>query len=89
MAYSLRHHDLQVLETGSVQAAHASMPEGWRVEPLSPGLGAIIHGIDLSVSLTQRSLNALRGLLLKHEVLFFRQQTMTPQQHRADRKSVV
>ncbi|GBR46765.1 taurine dioxygenase [Neokomagataea thailandica] len=87
MAYPLRHQDLQVVEAVSAQAAAVSiavsMPEGWQVERLSPGLGAVIHGVDLSTPLADASLTALRQLLLKHEVLFFRRQTMSPQQHRA------
>lgn len=52
------------------------------VEPLSPALGAIVHGIDLSAGPTDETIADIRRALLCHEVLFFEGQDLTPAQHR-------
>ncbi|HXQ98810.1 MAG TPA: taurine dioxygenase [Pseudomonas sp.] len=50
------------------------------ITPLSWALGAQISGIDLSRDLTADQRNALEQALLTHQVLFFREQPVTPQQ---------
>ena len=50
------------------------------VRPLAGALGAEIHGIDLSDTLDSETLLAIRALLLEHEVIFFRDQDITPAQ---------
>jgi taurine dioxygenase len=50
------------------------------IHPLSPALGAQISGIDLSRDLTGEQRNAIEQALLDHQVLFFRDQPITPQQ---------
>jgi taurine dioxygenase len=40
-------------------------------------IGAEVRGVDLSSSLSEETVAAVRGLLLAHKVLFFRDQTMT------------
>ncbi len=54
----------------------------WTLHRLSPALGAEVHGIDLRHPLSDEDLALLRGLLLEHQVLFFRDQDITPAQHR-------
>ncbi|UTH73660.1 taurine dioxygenase [Chromobacterium sp. IIBBL 290-4] len=49
---------------------------------LTPALGAVVEGIDLSLSLSDAQLSALRQALLRHQVLFFREQDITPLQQR-------
>ena len=49
---------------------------------LSPPLGAEIDGVDLSRPLSARQLEALRAALLENLVLFFRDQNLTPEQHK-------
>lgn len=50
------------------------------IHPLSPALGAQISGVDLSRDLTGEQRNAIQQALLDHQVLFFRDQPITPQQ---------
>lgn len=58
-----------------------STSTGLRVEDLAPALGSIVHDVDLSADdLAERHGAALRGLLRKREVLFFRDQRLSPDQ---------
>jgi taurine dioxygenase len=50
------------------------------VTPLSPALGAQISGVDLSRELDAPVRDAIEQALLKHQVLFFRAQPITPAQ---------
>lgn len=50
------------------------------IHPLSPALGAQISGVDLSRDLTGEQRNVIERALLDHQVLFFRDQPITPQQ---------
>ena len=50
------------------------------IHPLSPALGAQISGVDLSLDLTGEQRNVIERALLDHQVLFFRDQPITPQQ---------
>ena len=50
------------------------------ITPLSSALGAQISGIDLSRDLTALQRDAIEQALLQHQVLFFREQPITPQQ---------
>ncbi|KMJ53032.1 taurine dioxygenase [Vogesella sp. EB] len=49
---------------------------------LSPALGAIVSGIDLAQPLDSARQQALSAALLQHQVLFFRNQDLSPQQQR-------
>lgn len=49
--------------------------------PLQPSLGALVDGIDLRQPLTDELRGALRTALLRHCVLFFRDQAITREQH--------
>lgn len=51
-----------------------------QISPLSPALGAQISGIDLSQELTHEQRDAIEQALLRHQVLFFRNQPLTPRQ---------
>ncbi len=52
------------------------------VERLSPALGVEIGNIDLgSAAEDDELIDELRSLLLRHKVLFFREQNITPAQH--------
>ena len=50
------------------------------ITPLSSALGAQIGGIDISQPLSIEHRDAIEQALLKHQVLFFRNQPVTPQQ---------
>ncbi|MCH2169137.1 TauD/TfdA family dioxygenase [Myxococcota bacterium] len=58
-------------------------PLGFEVEPLDSALGARIHGIDLRTPLTSEVSQGLRDTLYEYQVLFFRDQPLSDQQHLA------
>ena len=49
--------------------------------PLSPTIGAEIHGVDLRRDLDDATISDIRAALLKHKVVFFRDQNITVEQH--------
>jgi hypothetical protein len=53
------------------------------VEKLTPIIGAEISGVDLSASLSNRTMDEIHRALAENLVIFFRDQHITPQQHRA------
>lgn len=53
------------------------------VDPVSPVIGAEVSGIDLSKTLDDGTRNALEHALSEHLVLFFRDQDLTFEQHKA------
>src|SRR5215471_16363016 len=52
------------------------------ISTLTPTVGAVIHGIDLSNVPDGEDVAAIRAALLKHKVIFFEDQHITPVQHR-------
>lgn len=52
-----------------------------RVEPAGPVLGAEISGLDLRRALSADEVAAVRAALLKHKVLFFRDQDISHEDH--------
>jgi alpha-ketoglutarate-dependent taurine dioxygenase len=50
------------------------------VSPLSPLIGAEIHGVDLSAPLSDAAVAAIRLALNTHHVIFFRDQELSPVQ---------
>jgi len=53
------------------------------VEPVAGALGAEIHNVDLSRPLSDLHFNQIHDALLENQVLFFRDQEITPAQHKA------
>lgn len=51
------------------------------VRPYTPTIGAIVHDLDLSHPLDVTTQAELQRALAEYEVLFFRQQRLTPDQH--------
>ena len=51
------------------------------IEPLTPVIGAEIHGIDLCGELADDDVAAIREALNIYQVVFFRDQPLTPEQH--------
>lgn len=49
------------------------------VTRLARALGAVVNGVDLSQELSQAEIARLSELLVEHQVLFFRDQPVTPQ----------
>ena len=52
------------------------------IRPLTPTIGAVIGNVDLARSTDADTIDAIRAALLKHKVIFFEDQHLTPQQHR-------
>lgn len=59
------------------------MHDAIRIDPLTPQLGAEIHGIDLTRPIGAEAAEALRAALIAHHVLFFRDQPIDFEAHKA------
>ena len=55
--------------------------EPMKIRPLTPALGAEIHGIDLSASLPDSVMKDIEQALLDWKVVFFRDQNITTEDH--------
>ena len=55
---------------------------GLRTVPLTPTIGAVVEGIDLSQPIDDEIIAGIRAALLKHRVIFFTDQHISPVQHR-------
>ena len=58
------------------------MYERISIQPLSGTFGAEIEGVDLSVQLDDATFDEVRRAWLEHKIVFFRDQSLTPAQHR-------
>jgi alpha-ketoglutarate-dependent taurine dioxygenase len=54
----------------------ADAPADFDIRPLQPTIGAEVSGVDLAQPLSAGRRDALKAALLKHKVLFFRDQTL-------------
>ena len=54
-----------------------------QVTRLTPAIGAEISGIDLAGPLSNTEASALHDALMAHQVIFFRDQKMSVEQHKA------
>jgi taurine dioxygenase len=55
----------------------------YSITPMSPTIGAMIHGVDLSGPLNDNQINEIRQAMLDYKVVFFRNQDLTTEQHLA------
>lgn len=53
----------------------------FETRPLSPTIGAEIHGVDLREDVDDATIADIRAALLAHKVIFFRDQDITVEQH--------
>jgi taurine dioxygenase len=53
-----------------------------QVRTLTPAIGALIEGVDLSQAIDDEIIVQIRAALLKHRVIFLEDQHITPVQHR-------
>ena len=56
---------------------------GIRVEPLTPTIGAVVEGVDLTQEMDDETFAAVTQAWMDHLVLFFRDQPLHPEQHLA------
>jgi len=63
--------------------ADGAAPSGLTIRRIAGALGAEISGVDLSTDLPDATIAAIRAALNEHQVIFFRDQALTPQQHLA------
>jgi taurine dioxygenase len=63
-------------------AGELPMSTAIQVSPLTPKIGAVIGGVDLSKRLDDSQIAQIRAALLAHKVIFFEDQHLTPTQHR-------
>jgi taurine dioxygenase len=76
---------LEQYELDALEAVTTRQRPNYRtvtVDPLTPVIGAEVCGIDLSEKLTDDQLTDLREAFLHHHVLVFRDQTLTPEDHK-------
>ncbi|MBN6032412.1 taurine dioxygenase [Pantoea ananatis] len=59
------------------------MNEKLAIKPLGPFIGAQVGNLDVSRPLSDAQFEKLYHALLRHQVLFLREQVITPEQHRA------
>lgn len=65
--------------TSSLQLASQNV----EVQPLNPVIGAIVHGIDLAGPISDSTIADIHDAWMEHQVLFFRDQHISPEQHLA------
>ena len=53
------------------------------VKPIANALGAELHGVDLCKDVPSEVYREIRRLLVKHQVIFFRDQNISPAQYKA------
>ncbi len=61
----------------------AEAHETIRVRPIAGALGAEIAGVDLALPLGNQAFQEIHDALMRHLVIFFRDQDITPDQHKA------
>jgi taurine dioxygenase len=62
-------------------SSHSSVSyQSFLAEPYTPNIGATLYGLDLSQPLSELAQTELRAALAQFEVIFFRDQTLTPAQ---------
>ncbi|CRH36308.1 Alpha-ketoglutarate-dependent taurine dioxygenase [Pantoea ananatis] len=61
----------------------AKMNEKLAIKPLGPFIGAQVGNLDVSRPLSDAQFEQLYHALLRYQVLFLREQVITPEQHRA------
>lgn len=62
---------------------NACVKDQLKIIPLTPSIGAVIEGINLAVTISAEQQQWLEQALLDHQVLFFRNQEISPQQQAA------
>ena len=71
------------MSTASADILDRSTSASLVVRPLQPTIGAEIDGVDLSRPISTAERDAIKAAILKHKVVFFRDQSLTNEQHAA------
>jgi taurine dioxygenase len=58
------------------------MPSSIQITPLSPNIGAVVEGLQLAQPINDAQRQLISSALLRHQLLFFRNQALSPRQHR-------
>lgn len=58
------------------------IPSSLTIVELSPVIGAVVRGIDLSLPLDDAAIASITAALLRHQVLFFEDQNLSPERQR-------
>lgn len=58
-----------------------TISNSFRVEQLAPAIGAEIRGLDLAAGVDDADFERIHDALMKHQVVFFRDQKIDPDQH--------
>jgi len=53
----------------------------YKVEAITPAIGANISGLSLNKDLSSENIEKIYDALIKHQVIFFREQNLTPESH--------
>ncbi len=53
----------------------------FKVEAITPAIGAKISGVSLNKDLNSDTVGKIYNALIKHQVIFFREQNLTPESH--------
>ena len=69
------------MSTTTLQRTHEQDPVALEIRPLQPTIGAEIAGVDLSGPISDSLRDAIKAAVLKHKVVFFRDQTLNDDQH--------
>ncbi|CAM4287248.1 Alpha-ketoglutarate-dependent taurine dioxygenase [Comamonas aquatilis] len=65
-------------KAGATSAPQTALRSSFTIDPITPIIGAEIGNIDLGVELDEETFKQLRATLVKHKVLVFREQDITP-----------
>lgn len=68
----------RTVRPGARGAPRAALIVARALRPVTPVIGAMVEGVDLTADVDGETIAWLRGALNEHQVLFFRDQPMTP-----------
>ena len=53
----------------------------FKVKAITPAIGAEVSGVSLNKDLNSDTVEKIYNALIKHQVIFFREQNLTPESH--------
>lgn len=67
--------------TSTLTSPAVAIPQDFSIRAFDGPLGAEINGLDLTRPVSEQDIAAIRAALVKHSVVVFREQRITPEQH--------